>query len=362
VAAVGALCVTGVGAITAVGMSAVQTAASVRARISRLRAHPHHHSMIDPPYRDEPEPLTCGPVALLDPLDRAPDRLLNLALAPLQDVITDAGLDRTHMSAVGLFMAAAPVVEGVPEWGLEQHFLPEFFRRAALKPFSVARIVRQGPTGVFRLLQDATGAIGRGECRFALVGGVDSYLDEETIARFDATYRLKSARNRDGFIPGEAAAWLLLETPDSARQRGKEILAIVGAASLAREEQPFVGDSQSTGRGLTEALRLALAGNAAGPDWVVCDLNGESYRAYEWGLAISRLGPALGGLKAVWHPADSFGDVRSAGPAVHAVLACQAFRRAYAPGSRCLIFAGEDGGERGACLISRVNATAEERE
>jgi 3-oxoacyl-[acyl-carrier-protein] synthase-1 len=123
--------------------------------------------------------------------------------------------------------------------------------------------------------------------------------------------------------------------------------------ALAREERPFTGEGNSTGRGLTQVVREVLAAAGAAPEWAVCDLNGESYRAYEWGLVLARLGEPLSKLEAVWHPADCHGDVRAAGPALHAIIACQAFRKGWAPGSRCLVFAGEDGGERGACVISR---------
>lgn len=355
------LCVTGLGAVTAVGLSAVQTCSSVRAGISRFAQHAFHYPLIDPPHRDEPELLGCAPVALLDALARAPDRLLDLALAGLEEVILDARLVRGDLAEAGLFLATAPVVDGVPEWGLERHLVPELCRRAALEPFPVTKIVRQGPTGFFHLLRAARQAIAEGQCRSALVGGVDSFLDEDSVNHFDQTYRLKSARSRDGFVPGEAAAWLWLETAESAAGRGARLLGGLGPVALAREEQPFTGEGNSSGRGLTEALRKVLGADGAGPDWVVCDLNGESYRAYEWGLVLTRMGKELSGLQAVWHPADCFGDVRAAGPPLHAILACQAFRKGYAPGSRCLIFAGEDGGERGACIVSDETAERNRR-
>ena len=57
------------------------------------------------------------------------------------------------------------------------------------------------------------------------------------------------------------------------------------------EPQTIGGDRESSGRGLTHALRAALAGGAShAPRWVLCDLNGESYRSFEWGIARARVG------------------------------------------------------------------------
>ena len=60
---------------------------------------------------------------------------------------------------------------------------------------------------------------------------------------------------------------------------------------------------------------------------------------------------SLGGVRALWHPADCVGDLRAAGPALHLVLACRALREGYAPSRSCVMFAGDDGGERAACLV-----------
>ncbi len=210
------LCVTGMGAVTAVGLTASQTCASVRAGIARLQSHPYHYSLIDPPYLDEPELMTCAPVAFLDALDRAPDRLLNMALAPLEELFSQARLSRSDLETAGMFLATSPAAQGLPEWGIEKALLPELVRRAAIAPFPAAGVFREGSTGFVHALGRAAAAIQEGACRVAIVGGVDSYLDEPSVRHFDAAYRLKSARNRDGFIPGEAAAFLVVETGETA--------------------------------------------------------------------------------------------------------------------------------------------------
>ncbi len=344
------LCVTGYGAVSSVGFSAAATCASVRAGVARFAEHPECYPLIDPPYIDEPEPLTCAPTTFLPATCPAPDRLLDLALAPLEELIIQAKLSRRELAQAGLFLATAPVMDGVSEWGMETHLLPELVRRAALAPFTVQALVRRGSTGVFHALRAAAEAISSGVCRGALVGGVDSLLDEETVTAYDERRRLKSARGRDGFIPGEAGAWLFIEPWEAAERRGAEVAGALGPVGLTHEDQPLTGERLSSGKGLCEAIRAALA-NGSRPDWVVCDLNGESYRAHEWGVAMSRLADPLGQLRAVWHPADCLGELRAAAPALHLIVACQAWRRGCAPGANCLVFAADDAGERGACTL-----------
>jgi 3-oxoacyl-[acyl-carrier-protein] synthase-1 len=143
-----------------------------------------------------------------------------------------------------------------------------------------------------------------------------------------------------------------VERRDSAARRDATILGEVRAVALAREAQPLPGELNSTGGGLAEVLRAVLEQTGSVPGWVVCDLNGEGYRSYEWGLVRARLGSSLEQVRALWHPAQCFGDLRAAGPPVHAILACEAYRKGYAPGSPALLFAGADEGERGACLLA----------
>jgi 3-oxoacyl-[acyl-carrier-protein] synthase I len=343
------LCVTGYGAVTAVGLTAVQSAASVRAGICRLGEHPLAWSMTDPPFFEEPEPLVCAAVATLEPVLAEPDRFLNLALAPLQELVSSAGLQREDIPRAGLFLALPYNVASVVGPDV---LLYEFRRRAAWRQLALQETVCGGPTGFFRALAMARDALAAGRCWYALVGAVDSHLGEATMRRLDEAGRLRSPRSRDGFFPGEAGAWLWLEQRALAERRGVMPRAVLHGPVLAWEPQPFTGDRQSTGTGLTTALRGAVSGCGVAPRWVIADLNGESFRAFEWGLAVTRLGADLAGLREVTHPADCWGDVGTAGPPLFIMLACEAFRRRWAPARQALVFAGHDAGERGAAVVA----------
>ena len=95
--------------------------------------------------------------------------------------------------------------------------------------------------------------------------------------------------------------------------------------------------------------------SAAEVDTVVCDLNGESYRAREWSFASLRAG--FPETLRLLHPADCLGDVGVAAGALLLGLASSLLREAGGTGKRYLVFAGAETGERAAAVLVAPHAT-----
>ena len=169
---------------------------------------------------------------------------------------------------------------------------------------------------------------------------------------------MKSERGVDGFVPGEAASVVLLESERRARARSATILARVEGLGRGREPNTRATERASTGAGLCAALEAALRplGPAQGL-WVLCDLNGESDRAFEWGLAQARLGPLLAGSRAVDHPAHSLGDVGAASGGVLLACAATGFARGYAPAEHALLWTRSDDGGCSAALLDSARTS-----
>src|SRR5262249_25460748 len=158
----------------------------------------------------------------------------------------------------------------------------------------------------------------------------DSLVTEDVLLWFDQRERLRSARALDGFLPGEAAACFLVESNDVVAARGGTALAEVVGVGVGREPNTIAGEANSTGQGLCQAIRDSTKPWAGAPvPWAVCDMNGESYGAYEWGLAMTRLADTLGSTS-LWHPADCVGAVGSASSALSVVVAARALAQGYA--------------------------------
>jgi 3-oxoacyl-[acyl-carrier-protein] synthase-1 len=102
-----------------------------------------------------------------------------------------------------------------------------------------------------------------------------------------------------------------------------------------------------TGEGLI-ALFRALAGvpPVIKADHLYCDMNGEPYRADEFGFAIIRAGGLFRDPSAFTAPADCWGDVGAASGPLFLVLIDAATRKGYAPGQVLAAFTSSESGER----------------
>jgi 3-oxoacyl-[acyl-carrier-protein] synthase-1 len=184
-----------------------------------------------------------------------------------------------------------------------------------------------------------------------LLGGVDSLIRRPIAERLDRARRLRSFTAPQGLTPGEAAAFVYLESPAQAARGGRKALARVTAATTALE--PSAGrDEPNRATGLAQALSAARAqAGLAEMPLVVCDLNGERPRAIEWALAATRALGDLHGDFELWHPADCVGDAGAALGVLDILWSAVAIDRGYAPRRRALVWGASDGGLRGAAVL-----------
>jgi 3-oxoacyl-[acyl-carrier-protein] synthase-1 len=199
-------------------------------------------------------------------------------------------------------------------------------------------------------VQAAWQAVRSGGAEFALAGGVDSYLEPETLEWLEENDQVHSAgpeNNAYGFIPGEAAGFVLLASDESARRYKLSAALELATAATAKESKLIKTDAVCTGEGLT-ALFRALAGEpqTVRADHLYCDMNGEPYRADEFGFATVRAGGLFRDPSAFAAPADCWGDVGAASGALFLVLIDAATRKGYAPGQVLAAFTSSESGER----------------
>lgn len=123
-------------------------------------------------------------------------------------------------------------------------------------------------------------AVRDGTADVVLVGGVDSWLDLPCLASFcllDALSRRPAAeaaeasrpfdRDRDGMVPAEGAAVLVLESERSALRRGATVHGeVLGAASTCDADHPLA--PRADGRVAARTIELACADAGLGTDAV----------------------------------------------------------------------------------------------
>jgi 3-oxoacyl-[acyl-carrier-protein] synthase-1 len=93
----------------------------------------------------------------------------------------------------------------------------------------------------------------------------------------------------------------------------------------------------------------------------ICDLNGDRYRALEWGLVYGR---ALGDLRwrydlatcgQLWHPADCVGDTGAASGILNCIWGVEALRKGYALVDHILVWGASESRLRAAAILAKAS-------
>ena len=348
--------VTGAGVLTSLGQAA-QSWAALRAGFSRIAEREDFRLLGPDEEFDLPDAMRGAEAP--PPWDGSHpwDRLAELALPALDEALECAGLTRRDWKQVhfALGLRAPAGRETAADMG--RYVLDALYADGAL-PKPLAAIARfEGHASGAVAMVDAARALRAGERSCCVVGGADTFLDPDAIAALDKSFRLRSERSADGYLPGEGAAFVVLETAGHAAGRGVKPLATLAGYGLADEPRPLGSDEPCMAEGLCEAIRQtagrAARGGAKVPPaaWVMSDQNGERHRAKEWALTVTRLHELLDSALELWHPAESFGDTGPASVPLMAAMAAETFRRDAAPAASALIVASSDGPARAGLLL-----------
>ena len=304
------------------------------------------------PEWDAPEPVV-GSLGRMDLRLEGPQRMMELAVPGVLEAVGQARMKREDLQRTALLVVLPEVDASTKSWGL-QEFAKKLAARVGLEQLPLIESRALGGAGAFKVLAEAALLLRRGDLQRCLVVGVDSYFEPQRLRALDEAWRIKSVRGADGFIPGETACALVLEREDAAKGRGARVLGKVVAVAEEVEASPLTGAKHSSGVALCRALERVLP--KASARWMLSDLNGESYRAFEWGLALSRMGEVLGQVARHSLPATSLGDIGAASGCMLIASAISGFERGYAPAREAIAWCASDSGLRTAVRIETVKA------
>lgn len=375
--------VVGLGMVASLGADVATSCAAARAGLSR--SAPVEHYLVRSEVEGDPEPVIGHQASLFTRGFEGEARLVRLAQGALTDLMArSAGVD--WMSGGVRFYMALPSAwrcyEGIELIADEEGQRARAAKLAALRedtasaghrsdPVRGTRILRKaaalakwpteipaptcfaGHAGGLEAVNAALSDLSTNAARVAVVLGIDSLLDEETLDWLNSCQRLKCDATPAGCQPGEAAVaiGLTLEAPARPAPR-------VRAVSIAQEPRSLLAGGSGTGQGLATAIAecaKAVPGEIA---WVVSDHNGEVYRANDWGYALVRLRSQFESFAApvVWYPAASFGDIGAASALAGICIAARAWDRNYAPAATALIAAASEGPGRAALCLESARA------
>ena len=340
--------IVGMGAATAVGRGAWASAAAVRAGVSGFTQHPSMADAVGTPIRVAMAPWIDAGVKGLDRLEALLVSAVGEALAPMPGLPRDAA-----RWALALALPSARP-------GLPSDLGPQLVGRVGTRfqsVFGSAAVFGAGHAAGLLGIQAACSKIRQGALDACLVAGVDSWLDRETLEWLESCEQIHGAgrlNNAWGFIPGEAGGALLLMRESAMRALNLKPLACVVTVGSGFEPKHIKTNTVCIGEGLTQAFQGAFASLPAGAvvHDVYCDLNGEPYRADEYGFTALRTKQHFRSPSDFNAPADCWGDVSAAGGLLHVMLASVAAYKGYAKGRLALAWGSSEMGERAAALLA----------
>ncbi|GHG84319.1 TIGR02270 family protein [Comamonas sp. JC664] len=238
---------------------------------------------------------------------------------------------------------------------ISEELLPLLVRLTGLHiPREHQRVFPQDALGFLRALTEAQQALRQGLLDRCIVGGIDSLVEPVRLQALKALGLLKVPSQPSRMLPGEAAAFLVLERHKEARQHGAPVLATceaIRAPSVLVEK--WEGPAKA-GRALANTLAETLSsltdqGQRTGQ--IIGGLNGHDRRAYSWGHALPILEPRMLGQLPLWSPAESFGELGAATGAVAVCMAVRDFARGATASPHSLVWLMGDEGDSGSFYV-----------
>jgi 3-oxoacyl-[acyl-carrier-protein] synthase I len=343
------VCIVGIGAITSVGLDAVATAAAVRAGISGFQEHPY---MIN----QEGEPYVLGMVPAIDPEINGVRRYIDLVTPAMMEALGPLQKLSKEQQEIDVVLGLPEKRPGLPDDLAER--LSDSLSSINTEHYRIkaVRTAYKGHAAGLMAMESACRLLAEGDCEFCLIGGVDSYIDPDTLDWIEDNEQLHIPSNAWGFIPGEAAAFCLLCSEITANRNLLPVQAQLLSAATALEKNCIKTETVCIGEGLTAAVREAIQALPEGVkiDQTYCDQNGEAYRADEFGFMLARLSEHFVDPSEYIAPADCWGDVGTASGPLFVNLFCAAIEKKYSNGPITLLWASSEDGERAAMLLTTV--------
>jgi hypothetical protein len=172
---------------------------------------------------------------------------------------------------------------------LQRHIVDEIPQLAT----AIFRIQLNNAGSSSNALRAAVAELNEGTWHAVIFGGADSLISMEACQKLHQADRLYVAGKRAGIAPGEGAAFVVLQTNDSAKTNTTPALAYLRGLGVAPEPNARDSDLEAT-EGLTSAINQAIAqAGIAATDiqGIVHNLGAETVQSLEWYQTTQQIWP-----------------------------------------------------------------------
>jgi 3-oxoacyl-[acyl-carrier-protein] synthase II len=358
--------VTGLGATTPVGGDVASTWEGLLAGRSGV-------TLLEPDWSELPvrlaAPVAVDPSEVLDRVEaRTLDRIQQLALIAAREAWADAGSPEVDPDRLAVVCASG--IGGVTTIYGQYDVLREKGARR-VSPHTIQMLMPNGAAATVSLklgaragahtpvsacasgteaLSWAVDLIRLGRADVVIAGGAEACIHPLPMSAFASMKALSTREDdpqaasrpydtgRDGFILGEGAGLLILESEEHALARGAHIYAEIAGVGVTADAYHMAAPDPS-GQGAARAMRIAMAEAGVQPsDIVHINAHATSTPAgdlAEAGAIVSVLGDAVAGA-AVTATKSMTGHMLGAAGAVEAIATVLAIRDGIAPAIRNL--------------------------
>jgi 3-oxoacyl-[acyl-carrier-protein] synthase II len=236
----------------------------------------------------------------MDPKEaRRNDRYTHFGYVAAKQAVADAALDMTREDGDRVGVMIGSGIGGMYTYESQLKVLAERGPRK-VSPFTIPSLIGNMCSGLFAIelgargpnfgvvsacatgthaLGEAAHAIRRGEVDVMVAGGSEAAITPFAYASFCSMKAMSTRndvpekasrpfdRNRDGFIMGEGAGVLVLESLEHAKARGARIYCEL-AGYAATCDAHHITQPDPEGRGLSLAMRRAMANSGVAPEEV----------------------------------------------------------------------------------------------
>ena len=343
--------ITGIGVYTAAGDLDVALWAAVAARLSSAR--PVTGLSVSAAGQGMSQPYSA-PIAALPAEMSAEIRIPIMAGQALTQACSYLPRNPDGRRILVLTLVPAPSSERPETGSLDQPALAEALRET--HPVLAMAEIRfaLADTGAAAHLAACMEELHQGKWDAVLFGGVDSLVDSITIQALAAQGCCRTDLDPEGTLPGEGAAYLLLQKPD----KSIPAMAVIAGLGHGREENHGnAADCQMTA--LAAAIQEALGQGQCDParvETVVLPMGSSVPAALEWHqvrrklwLTPEDINPGMEELS----PQSAIGDTGAAALPLALVIGCARFEFDFSPVQSILACEGHQGPARGAVLLKK---------
>jgi 3-oxoacyl-[acyl-carrier-protein] synthase I len=342
--------ITGIGLCCQPGTEPFALFGAVGTNFSGTRAHDCLEAPL-PGKRDRAS-ILYAPVSRLEGLDTPHDRIAALAQIALEKAAEQ--LPEAIPGEEVLVLTLIPPTETPRGRNLDQADLKETL--TSCHPWLDSACFRfvTIDQGSIEPLQEACAELQQGKWQAVLFGGVDSLVDIVTCTELVCQDKAMPKGGVEGLIPGEGAAYLVLEKQPSGKSRGQ----ITAVHTAPEPHQDQAHDKRMTG--MTAAIQSALRYPHTAPeklDAIVLPFGGRMVEALGAHQVVETVWPRRENIPRdfeILRPCTTLGETGAASLPLGLALGCARFEFDFPTADNLLVCTCHPATSRGAVSLKRV--------